>query len=189
MSTLERTIILGLALGLGAAVAAAQTAQTPAASPSPGLGTSISEADIKAWDIDASPSGKGLPAGSGTAAQGAPIFEQKCSACHGPGGKGGTTAPGAGPLVGGAPLTSGIDTAKTIGNFWGHSTTVFDFIKRAMPFNQPRTLSNDDVYALTAFLLNANKIIGEKDVMNAQTLPQVKMPNRDGFIIRFPDRI
>ena len=70
-----------------------------------------------------------------------------------------------------------------------HSTTVFDFVRRAMPFNQPRTLSNDEVYALTAYLLNLNKVIGDAEVMNAETLPKVKMPNRDNFIIRFPDRI
>jgi cytochrome c len=91
--------------------------------------------------------------------------------------------------VGGAPLTSGIETVKTIANFWGYSTTLFDFIRRAMPWQQPRSLTNDEVYALCAYLLALNKIIRETDTMNAQTLPKVKMPNRDGFIIRFPDRI
>lgn len=188
MSTLKRTAILTTSLGfLTLGFAGASLAQSPAV-PSPGLGKAITEADIKAWDIAAMPDGKGLPAGSGTAAAGATIYASKCSACHGDGGKG-ANVPGAGPLIGGAPLTNGIDTPKTIANFWGHSTTLFDFIRRAMPFNQPRTLSGDDVYALTAYLLAINKIIGDADVMNAQTLPQVKMPNRDNFIIRFPDRI
>jgi S-disulfanyl-L-cysteine oxidoreductase SoxD len=153
---------------------------------SPGLGARISEAEIAAWDISILPDGTGLPAGSGTAAQGAPIFAQKCAFCHGEGGKG---SPAGNVLVGGAPIASGIDTTKTIGNFWGYSTTVFDFIRRAMPFQQPRTLTDNEVYALTAYLLALNKIIGENEVMNAKTLPQVKMPNRDGFIIRFPEKI
>src|SRR5437660_407122 len=109
------------------------------------------------------------------------------SACPGEGGKGSPLAPA--PLFGGAPLTSGIETPKTIGNFFGYSTIVFDFVRRAMPFSQPRTLTGDEVYAATAYLLWLNKIIGENDVMDARTLPQVKMPNRDGFIIRFPDKI
>jgi len=153
---------------------------------SPGLGARISEADIAAWDISILPDGTGLPAGSGTAAQGAPIFAAKCAMCHGEAGKG---SPVGNVLVGGAPLASAIETTKTIGNFWGYSTTVFDFVRRAMPFQQPRTLTDNEVYALTAYLLALNKIIGENESMNAKTLPLVKMPNRDGFIIRFPERI
>jgi cytochrome c len=110
---------------------------------------------------------------------------EKCVACHGESGKGEPFA----ALVGGAPLTSGIETTKTIANFWGYSTIVFDFIRRAMPFQAPRTLTNDEVYAVTAYLLALNKLIGENDVMDAKTLPRVQMPNRDGFIIRFPDRM
>jgi S-disulfanyl-L-cysteine oxidoreductase SoxD len=179
MSTLKPLAALALALVLVASTGAA-TAQTP------GLGARISEADVAAWDISILPDGTGLPAGSGTAAQGAPIFAAKCAMCHGEAGKG---SPAGNVLVGGAPLASAIETTKTIGNFWGYSTTVFDFIRRAMPFQQPRTLTDNEVYALTAYLLALNKIIGENEVMNAKTLPQVKMPNRDGFIIRFPDRI
>ena len=149
-----------------------------------GLGQPISEPDLKAWDISILPDGTGLPPGSGTAAQGARVYAEKCLACHGEGGKGGVAA----PLVGGAPLTA-INTPKTIANFWGYSTTVFDFIRRAMPWQQPRTLSDDEVYALTAYILAENKLIGANDVMNAKTLPQVKMPNRDNFILRFPERI
>ena len=175
MSTSERLTVAALLFCSGAAFAQ-----------SPGLGAKISEADIAAWDISILPDGTGLPAGSGTAAQGAPIFAAKCAMCHGEGAKG---TPIATALVGGAPLTSGIETAKTIANFWGYSTTAFDFIRRAMPFQAPRSLSNDEVYALVAYLFAINKLIPESEVMNAKTLPQVKMPNRDGFIIRFPDRI
>jgi S-disulfanyl-L-cysteine oxidoreductase SoxD len=151
----------------------------------PNLGEQIAPAEIAAWDISILPDGTGLPPGGGTPAQGAKIYAQKCAMCHGENGKGSTSA----ALVGGAPLTSGIDTAKTIANFWGYSTTVFDFIRRAMPWAEPRTLSDNEVYALTAYILSMNKIIGENDSMNPDTLPKVKMPNRDGFIIRFPDKI
>ena len=173
MCTRELLVLL-LALGADAALAAG-----------PGLGRPVTAAELAAWDISIQPDGTGLPPGSGTPAQGAKIFAEKCALCHGENGKGGTSA----ALVGGAPLTNGIETLKTIANFWGYSTTVFDFIRRAMPWQQPRTLSNDEVYALTAYILSLNKLIGQNDAMNAQTLPKVKMPNRDGFIIRFPDRI
>ena len=153
----------------------------------PGLGTAVSEADIAAWDISIMPDGSGLPPGRGSAAEGARVYAQKCAACHGENGTK-PVAPGAGPLVGGGKLDR-IEAVKTIGNFYGNATTVFDFIRRAMPFNEPRTLTSEEVYAVTAYLLAANKIIGENDVIDAQTLPKVKMPNRDNFIIRFPDRI
>jgi cytochrome c len=91
-------------------------------------------------------------------------------------------------VVGNPPLDR-IEAVKTIANFWGYPTTVFDFIRRAMPATQPRTLTADQVYALVAYIFAENKLIGEADVMNAETLPKVKMPNRDNFIIRFPDRI
>ena|SRR5215468_6913257 len=149
------------------------------------LGKRISESDVAAWDISVLPDGTGLPAGSGTPAQGSMIFATKCAVCHGENAKGGTAA----ALVGGEPLTSGIETAKTVANFWPYATTIFDFTRRAMPWPRPRTLTNDEVYALTAFILAQNKIIGANDVMNAQTLPKVRMPNRDGFIPRFPERI
>ncbi len=151
----------------------------------PHLGKPIDEAAIADWDISILPDGTGLPKGSGTAAQGAVIYAEKCSACHGDNGKGGQAA----ALVSDKKI-KGISAAqKTIRNFIGDSTTIFDFIRRAMPFQAPRSLSDDDVYALTAYILSENKLIGANDVMDAQTLPKVKMPNRDNFIIRFPDRI
>jgi len=168
------TIVLALGLCSDAAFSAG-----------PNLGIPLEPADIAAWDISIQPDGTGLPIGGGTPAQGARIFAQKCALCHGENGKGGPFA----ALVGGAPLTGGIDTPKTIANFWGYSTTVFDFIRRAMPWQQPRSLTDNEVYALTAYILAANKLIGEDDSMNAETLPKVRMPNRDGFIIRFPDKI
>jgi cytochrome c len=176
MSTPKPSLVLITALALGSGAAFGQT---------PGLGKPIPEADVAAWDISAMPDGTGLPPGSGTPAQGAKIFAEKCVACHGENGKGGLYA----ALIGGLPLTSGIDTPKTIANFWGYSTIVFDFIRRAMPYQQPRTLTNDEAYALTAYVLALNKIIGENDTMSARTLPKVQMPNRDGFIIKFPDKM
>jgi len=170
---------LALALSFGAGAALAQ---------SPNLGKPISESDIKAWDIAILPDGSNLPPGSGTPADGAKIYAEKCVACHAEGGKGGG-APGAGPLVGGAPLTDGIDVLKTIANYYAYSTTVFDYIRRAMPAYAPRSLTDNEVYALTAYILALNKLVGDNDVMDAKTLPQVKMPNRDNFIIPYPDRI
>ena len=150
----------------------------------PNLGQPLSPADLSHWDINVQPDGKGLPKGSGTSAQGAAIYAQKCMHCHGEGGKGGANA----ALVGAPPIKS-IDATKTIANFWPYSTTLFDFIRRSMPWQQPRSLTDDEVYALTAYILAQNRLIGEKDVMNAQTLPKVKMPNRDGFTPRFPELV
>jgi hypothetical protein len=150
-----------------------------------GLGKPISEGDVAAWDISILSDGTGLPPGSGTPEQGSTIFAAKCAVCHGENGKGGSAA----AVIGGQPLTTGIETPKTIANFWPYATTLFDFTRRAMPWPRPRTLTNDEVYALTAFILAQNKIIGANDVMNAQTLPKVRMPNRDGFIPRFPERL
>jgi mono/diheme cytochrome c family protein len=150
----------------------------------PGLGKPITPQELAPWDIHIMPDGTGLPPGSGTSAQGAPIYAQKCAACHGEGGKGGTSA----GVVGGPPRAS-LDGGKTIANYWPHATTLFDFIRRAMPYQAPKSLTDNEVYALTAYILALNKLIGENDVVNAQTLPKVQMPNRDNFIIRFPDRI
>jgi len=115
----------------------------------PGLGHPISEADVAAWDISILPDGTGLPPGNGTPEQGSKVFAAKCAVCHGENGKGGSAA----ALVGGQPLTSGIETTKTVANFWPYATTIFDFTRRAMPWPRPRTLTNEEVYALTAFLL------------------------------------
>ncbi len=151
-----------------------------------GLGQPISEADIKAWDITVLPDGTNLPPGSGKSADGAKIFAQKCAVCHGEGAKGGRNA----ALISDRPLPPGvIEANKTIKNFWAYATTLFDYIRRAMPWPNPRTLTDDEVYSLTAYILAGNKIIGENDVMDAKTLPQVKMPNRDNFILKFPDKI
>lgn len=168
---------------VGAVVAAACTGAAAAAD-LPYLGKPIDPKDIAPWDISIMPDGTGLPPGSGTPAQGAPIFAQKCAMCHGENGKGGIAAP-----VTNFAAKATLDGGKSIANFWPYATTVFDFIRRAMPYNKPHSLSNQEVYALTAYVLRLNNLIGENDVIDAKTLPKVKMPNRDNFIIRFPDRI
>jgi mono/diheme cytochrome c family protein len=153
-----------------------------------GLGKPLTESDIKQWDITVLPDGSNLPSGSGMPAQGAKIFAEKCSACHGEAGKGGV-APYFPALVGGQPLTNGIDTVKTIANYYAYATTIFDYTRRAMPYNMPRSLTDDEVYSLTAYILALNKLIGDNDVIDAKTLAQVKMPNRDNFIMPYPDRL
>jgi len=153
----------------------------------PNLGKPLDAAAIAAWDISIEPDGAGLPPGEGTPAQGARIFADKCAQCHGPDGKGGVAGVFSAPLVGSDPITDIAASTKRIANFWPYSTTLFDYIRRSMPWQQPMTLANDEVYALTAYILALNKLIAENDTINAQTLPKVRMPNRDGFIVRFPD--
>jgi mono/diheme cytochrome c family protein len=171
---MRRPLIALVAFATGCSVAVAQ---------GPKLGKPITEAEIAAWDLNIAPDGAGLPPGSGTAAQGARVYAEKCAMCHGEGGKGGPNV----ALVGGDPLTGGTrDVVKTIKNFFPYSTIVFDFTRRAMPWQAPKTLSNDEVYAVTAYILRMNELIGDNDVVDATTLPQVVMPNRDGFISRYP---
>ena len=176
MSMRNLSIAAGVAaLALGAGMAHAE---------GPGLGTPITQSDLAPWDINILPDGTNLPAGSGKALDGAKIFADKCSVCHGENGKGGVAA----RLIGGPPKAS-LDGGKTIANFWPYATTLFDFIRRAMPFTAPRSLTDQEVYALTAYLLASNKLVGEGDEMNATTLPKVQMPNRGNFVVQFPDRI
>jgi mono/diheme cytochrome c family protein len=160
---------------------------TAFAGDTPSLGKPISEADIKAWDISVLPDGTNLPPGHGNATEGAKAYvDHGCNQCHGDGGKGGTSN----ILVGNPPLTKdGIASNKTIANFWAYPTTLFDYVRRAMPWPTPHTLTDDEVYAICAYLLAANELIPQDQVMDAQTLPKVKMPNHDNFIIKFPDRI
>ena len=171
--------LLFLAVVLTPAVAVAADA--------PHLGKPITEVDVKPWNVTILPDGTGLPSGSGTAAEGAKLFDGKgCALCHGQGAKGGT----ANMLIGSPSLIEpGIAANKTIANFWGQPTTLFDYIRRAMPWPTPRTLTDDEVYALCSYLFAENKLIPAGERMNAQTLPKVKMPNRDNFIIKFPNRI
>ena len=126
-------------------------------------------------DISIRPDGKGLPPGSGTAATGKELYAVKCAACHG---KTGTEGPYA-RLVGPMGDTT---KAKTIGNYWPYATTIFDYTRRAMPYTAPGSLSDAEVYSLTAFLLAANNIIDSSTVVDAQSLPRVKMPAREFYV-------
>ena len=173
MSTRELACVLVALVLAGCATTQPET---------PNLGRAATPADIAGWDISVGPDGAGLPPGGGTAAKGAAVYEQKCQACHG--------AKGAGQpndrLVGGQGTLASKTPVKTVGSYWPYATTVFDYVRRAMPYVQPQSLTNDEVYAVTAYLLNLNGIIGDNDEMNAQTLPKVKMPNQPNFIIVYP---
>src|ERR1700730_3108014 len=155
----------------------------------PNLGKPLDAAAFAAWDISIEPDGSGSPPGGGTPAQGARIYADKCAQCHGSDGKGGVAGVFTAPLVGGDPITDIAASMKRIAKFWPYATTLFDYTRRSMPWQQPMTLANAEVYALNTYLLRADKLIGENDTMNAQTLPKVRMPNRDGFIVRFPDAL
>jgi mono/diheme cytochrome c family protein len=159
------------------ALAACTVAQAQA--PSYNVGRSPTKEEIQAWDISIGPEGKELPPGSGTAKEGAEIYKRKCAACHGPSGEGGQLAP---RLLGGQGTLNTPQPVRTIGSYWPFATTIWDYIHRAMPPNQGGSLGANEVYALTAFVLFRNDIIRETDVIDAKSLPKVKMPNRDGFI-------
>ena len=144
-----------------------------------GLGRQALPEEIAAWDTDVQPDGRGLPPGRGTATQGEAVYAAKCQACHGEKGAGRPND----ALVGGkGSLEAGKAPVKTVGSYWPYATTLFDYIRRAMPLPKSKSLKDDEVYALSAYILAQNKIIGEDDVMDAKTLPQVRMPNRDGFV-------
>lgn len=149
-----------------------------------GIGTPATAAELVAVDIDVSPSGEGLPAGQGTPSEGALTFAQKCAVCHGPSGEGQGPYP---RLIGPEPRDSfpfgrNPKLVKTIGNYWPYATTVYDYVHRAMPFTAPGSLSPNEVYGLTAFLLARNGIIGIHDTIDAQRLPRVRMPARNRFV-------
>lgn len=148
-----------------------------------GVGRAPSKDEIQAWNDSIGPEGKELPPGSGTAKQGEEIFAGKCAACHGPGGEGSQLAP---RLVGGRGALNTPTPSRSLANYWPFATTIWDYINRAMPPKQQGSLSAGDVYALTAFILYKNEIIAEGQVIDANSLPKVKMPNRDGFV---PDRL
>jgi cytochrome c len=150
----------------------------------PNLGREATPAEIAGWDISIPPDGTGLPPGKGTAAAGAAVYAAKCQSCHGERGAGQPND----PLVGGQGTLAGPTPVRTIGSYWPYATTVFDYVRRSMPYQQPQSLTSDDVYAVTAYLLHLNGVIAEGDVMTAQTLPRVRMPNRDNFILAYPQR-
>jgi len=170
--------LLPLSLWLGA-VPAAQAQTSQGAAPY-GFGRAATPAAIAAWDIDIDAQGHGLPRGQGSVTEGARLYAEKCAACHGDRGQGKP----ADALVGGnVPLGEQKSTPlKTVGNFWPYATTLFDFIRRAMPYNAPQSLQPDEVYALTAWVLHANGVLPADAVLDAARLSALKMPNQAGFV-------
>ena len=169
------------AMAIGAVVAAAIATAPAGAADKFGFGTTPTATEIAAIDIDAMPDGRGLPPGSGTAAAGLAVYEELCAACHGANLEGVKEAGGA-ALIGGRGSIGTPKTKKTVESYWPYATTLFDYVRRAMPFNEPGSMTPDQIYAVSAFILAKANIIGEDDEMNAQTLPKVEMPNKDGFV-------
>lgn len=156
----------------------------PAAAPEgPQLGRPASADEIAGWDVSIPPDGSGLPEGSGTAKAGAAVFAAKCASCHGEKGEGLSAE----ELVGGIGSLAGDNPSLTVGSYWPYATTLFDYVRRAMPPDKPFSLSANDIYAVSAYILYRNGIIGPDDVIDAKTLPAIKMPNRDGFIAVYHD--
>jgi cytochrome c len=149
-----------------------------------GVGRPATRAEIAAWDIDVNPSGAGLPAGRGSAAEGASVFAAKCAACHGTQGEGLAAGPA---LVGrepreGFPFGQSLKYTRTVGNYWPYATTLYDYVDRAMPATAPGSLTADEIYAVVAWILSRNEIIAPTAVMDAASLPRVRMPARDRFV-------
>jgi cytochrome c len=166
-----RPVVLGLAAALTCALAASAAEFGRRASPD----------EIKLWDIDVRPDGAGLPQGRGSVDRGRQVYEENCAACHGDRGQGGLGD----RLVGGRGSLASDHPVKTVGSFWPYATTLFDYARRAMPYQAPQTLSDADTYAVVAYILNLNGLVGPDTSLDASTLPEVEMPNRNGFV---PDK-
>ena len=177
MSRLRRSLGLGWLAGATLALAASMSvAQTPVAGKF-GLGKPATNAEIAGWEIDVRPDGAGLPRGRGSVAEGQMIYDAKCASCHGTFGESNSylqIAGGVGSLASDSPI-------RTTGSKLNHATTLFDYIRRAMPFNAPQSLATDEVYALTAYVLSLNDIVDAGAVLDQDSLPGLKLPNRDGF--------
>jgi cytochrome c len=169
------TLSLILALLAGCVMANRPAEEEPARL---GLGQPATAEDIRLWNIDVAPSGEGLPPGRGTVPQGATVYAAKCAKCHGASGTEGPMD----RLVGGQHSLSTTAPVKTIGSYWPYATTLYDYIHRAMPFDAPQSLTPDEVYSVTAWLLHQNGIIAENAVIDSSTLPAIQMPNRHGFV-------
>jgi S-disulfanyl-L-cysteine oxidoreductase SoxD len=148
----------------------------------PNFGRPLTPEEISKLDITVAPDGNGLPAGSGSVSAGAKVYAEKCQSCHGANGRGGPQD----QLTGGVGTIASDKPVKTPVSYWPSATTIFDYVRRAMPLQSPQSLTNDEVYAVTAFILSIDKIVPEDAVLDAKSLPQVKMPNRDGFVRWWP---
>lgn len=148
----------------------------------PGLGQDVGDDEIAAWDISIAPDGGGLPTGSGSVSDGADIYAAQCAQCHGENGLEGPVD----PLAGGTGSLTSEAPAKTVGSFWPYATTLFDYTRRAMPYDAPQSLSPDELYAVTAYVLHLNGIVEEDATLDASSLPMIEMPNKDGFVAYWP---
>lgn len=161
-------------------VACQKSHDTSAVTEKFGFGTPVTKKEIAAWDIDVGPDGEGLPPGSGTSKTGEPVYLAKCAACHGEFGEGMGRFPA---FVGSRSSLTSDRPNKTVGSYWPYATTLYDYIHRAMPFGNAQSLTPDEVYGVTAYILAMNDLISEDTVLDAKTLPKINMPNRDGFFI------
>jgi cytochrome c len=184
---MKRALIALVILATASAFARGQTSRAPAkpADTTPlGIGRPATAEEIQTLDIDVMPDGRGLPPGQGSVAEGAKIYAAKCASCHGKNGEGATAerlvATDSGKNF---DFATNAKLVKAVGNYWPYATTLYDYTYRAMPFLQPGTLTPDETYAVTAYILALNKIVPEDAVMDAKTLPSVKMPARDRFVI------
>jgi len=143
------------------------------------LGRAATVEEVKELNITVLPNGEGLPVGSGSVQRGREIYERSCAVCHGLQGKGNGEYPA---LVGGIGSLKSDKPVLTIGSYWPYATTVWDYTRRSMPYERPGTLSDDEVYAVTAYLLKLNNIVGETESLDQNSLPRVQMPNRNGFV-------
>ena len=149
----------------------------PAFAAAPHFGTPADPARMRAWDISIQPDGTGLPSGKGSVAEGEAIYAEKCVACHGEKGVGKPSD----QLTGGIGTLASANPVKTVSSFWPYATTVFDYIRRAMPWTQPRSLTDHETYALVAYILSIDGIVKKNAVLDAKSLPKIVMPNRNGF--------
>jgi len=164
------------------AVAATLVVGVARAGESYGIGREATPQEIAGWDIDVSPNGAGLPPGRGDVRQGEAIFAAKCAACHGAHGEGKPMD----RLVGGIGTLRDKKPVKTVGSFWPYATTLFDYVRRAMPLNAPQSLTPDEVYAVSAYVLFLNGIVPQDTTFDADNLAKINMPNRDGFVSAYP---
>ena len=176
-SVLPSRSLLMMTLGVVSMVLVG-TASLLAQSPTFGVGRSATPEEIRDLGAAIAPDGTGLPEGSGTVAAGREVFAAQCARCHGPSGEGGVGA----VLVGGQGTLRTPKPLKTVGSFWPYATSVWDYVNRAMPFDKPGLLRPAEVYAVVAYVLNLNGIVGDDQVIDAKSLPKVRMPNRDGFV-------
>ena len=163
-------VVLAILLCASASTARAQTSY--------GIGRPATAAEIAGWNIDIGRDGSNLPQGSGSVSHGREVFVQQCASCHGDKGEGGIGD----RLVGGQGTIGTAKPVRTVGSYWPYAPTLFDYIRRAMPQNAPQSLSDEDVYAVSAYILNLNGLVGDDAVLDATSLATVKMPNRDKFV-------